>query len=69
MAYLTLRPSDRREFDSMLGELASQFPSVHVEASHNDSWASYRLDVSCDASWERDLIAWIEGQHASCPRT
>jgi hypothetical protein len=69
MASLTLRPSDRSEFDSLLGELTSKFPAAHVEAAHNDTWNSYRVDVSCDAPWEGDLIAFIEGKHATCPRT
>ena len=69
MASFTLRPSDRSEFDSLLGDLTSKFPAAHVEAAHNDIWGSYRVDVSCDAPWEGDLLAWIQGQHADCPRT
>ena len=69
MASFTLRPADRSEFDSLLGGLHSNFPTAHVEAAHNDIWGSYRLDVSCDAPWEGDLLAWIQGQHADCPRT
>ncbi len=69
MASFTLRPTERSEFDSLLGDLTSKFPGAHVEAAHNDTWKSYRLDVSCDAtSWEGDLIAWIQ-DHAACPRT
>jgi hypothetical protein len=69
MACFTLRPSDRSEFDSLLGELASQFPSAHIEAAHNDTWRSYRVDISCDAPWEGDLTAWLQTKHADCPRT
>ncbi|WP_426010785.1 hypothetical protein [Caulobacter sp. DWR2-3-1b2] len=69
MASFTLRPLDRTEFDSLLGELASQFPAAHVEAAHNDNFASYRVDVSCDAPWEGDLTAWLQTKHGDCPRT
>jgi hypothetical protein len=69
MACFTLRPSDRSEFDSLLGELATQFPAAHVEAAHNDNWASYRVDISCDAPWEGDLTAWLQSKHGDCPRT
>ena len=69
MASLTLRPSDRSEFDSLLGELTEKFPGAHVEAAHNDIWQSYRVDVSCEAPWEGDLLAFIQGKHANCPRT
>ena len=69
MASFTLRPSDRSEFDSLLGELASQFPAAHIEAAHNDIWRSYRVDVSCDEPWEGDLMAWLQGKHGDCPRT
>jgi len=69
MASFTLRPAARWEFDALLGGLQSNFPGEHVEAAHNDIWGSYRLDVSCDAPWEGDLIAWLQGQHGDCPRT
>lgn len=69
MASFTLRPSDRSEFDSLLGDLTSKFPGAHVEAAHNDTWNSYRLDVSCEGPWVGDLIAWIQGKHGTCPRT
>ncbi len=68
MASFTLRPADRSQFDSLLGGLTQNFPGAHVEAAHNDIWQSYRLDVSCDAPHEGELIAWI-GQNANCPRT
>lgn len=69
MASFTLRPSDRSQFDSLLGDLTQQCPAAHVEAAHNDIWNSYRVDVSCDAPSEGDLLALIEGKHADCPRT
>jgi len=68
MASFTLRPSDRSQFDSLLGELNTQFPAAHVEAAHNDIWGSYRLDISCDAPLEGALVAWVD-KHAACPRT
>ena len=69
MASFTLRPTDRQEFDSLLGGIVQQFPDAHVEAAHNDTWASYRLDVSCSDPAAGPLIAWLLDKHASCPRT
>ena len=69
MASFTLRPTDRQEFDSLLGGIIQQFPNARVEAAHNDTWASYRLDVSCEDPSAGPLIAWLLDTHASCPRT
>lgn len=69
MASFTLRPSDRSQFDSLLGELTTQFPAAQIEAAHNDVWCSYRLDVSCEGPRENDLIDWVQTKHANCPRT
>lgn len=69
MASFTLRPQDRSEFDSLLGGLTSQFPGAHIEAAHNDTWKSYRVDVSCDDPRGAALRDWLNGRHANCPRT
>jgi hypothetical protein len=53
----------------LLGGIVQQFPDAHVEAAHNDTWASYRLDVSCSDPAAGPLIAWLLDTHASCPRT
>jgi len=69
MASFTLRPADRSEFDSILGELATQFPGASIEAAHNDIWRSYRVDVSCEDPRAAALAAWLEEEHGLCPRT
>lgn len=69
MASFTLRPTDRREFDSLLGGIVQQFPDARVEAAHNDTWQSYRVDVSCADPAAGPLIAWLLDTHADCPRT
>jgi hypothetical protein len=69
MASFTLRPTDREEFDSLLGGIVQQFPDVQVEAAHNDTWNSYRVDVSCADPAAGPLIAWLLNSHANCPRT
>jgi hypothetical protein len=69
MASFTLRPHDRLEFDSLIGGIASQFPGARIEAAHNDTWASYRVDVSCEDPRAAALRDWLNGHHADCPRT
>ena len=69
MASFTLRPSDREQFDSLLGGIVQQFPDVQVEAAHNDTLNSYRVDVSCADPAAGPLIAWLLDSHAACPRT
>ena len=69
MASFTLRPTDRQEFDSLLGGIVQQFPEAQVEAAHNDTWASYRVDVLCADPAAGPLIAWLLDTHAGCPRT
>ena len=43
--------------------------SAQVEAAHNDTWASYRVDISCADPAAGPLIAWLLDTHAGCPRT
>lgn len=57
MATFTLRPADRQEFDSLLGGIVQQFPDARVEAAHNDTWASYRVDVRRPVGRSADRLA------------